>query len=372
MDESSGKIPTVSGTVTSGSKILFGLAAAVVVLIGMGRISSIVGPVFLALVLAICVYPIKQRLVARKVPPALSTIVSILAVYVMLAALIAALWVSAVQFTKLIPQFAPQISEQKTNLGLFLHDTLGIGDEQVRSLVNSIDLRVLLNAGFSLLGSALNLGTATVFLCLLVLFMCIDATYYPTILSILSILKKDRAPLVDALANFARLSRTFMVMTTIFGAIVALLNLILLLILGVPGAGLWAMLAFVCGFIPFIGFWISLVPAAIMALLSGGLPSFIVVVAFYGVINSLIQSVIQPKFVAGSVNLNMTLTFLSVIFWSGLLGPLGALMAVPLTLLARAVLVDAHPGSAWLKPLLGDVSAAKAVLKSERGAAKGH
>lgn len=369
MGESSGKVPSVSGTVTSGSRMLFSLAAAVVVLIGMGRISSTVGPVFLAVVLAICVYPIKQRLVARKVPAALSTIVSILTVYAMLAALIAALWVSAVQFTKLIPQFAPQISQQKTNLGLFLHDTLGIGDEQVRNLVNSIDLRVLLNAGFSLLGSALNLGTATVFLCLLVLFMCIDATYYPTILSIV---KTDRAPLVDALANFARLSRTFMVMTTIFGAIVAVLNLILLLILGVPGAGLWAMLAFVCGFIPFIGFWISLVPAAIMALLSGGLPSFIVVVAFYGVINSLIQSVIQPKFVAGSVNLNLTLTFLSVIFWSGLLGPLGALMAVPLTLFARAVLVDAHPGSAWLKPLLGDVSAAKATLKAERGAAKGH
>src|SRR6185312_6390527 len=98
----------------------------------------------------------------------------------------------------------------------------------------------------------------------------------------------------------------------------------------------------------------------------GGVPTFIGVVAFYGVINSLIQSIIQPKFVAGSVNLNMTLTFLSVIFWSALLGPLGALMAVPLSLLARAILVDSHPQSAWLKPFIGDISESKAMLAAQR------
>nr|WP_282099519.1 AI-2E family transporter [Arthrobacter sp. E3] len=172
------------------------------------------------------------------------------------------------------------------------------------------------------------------------------------------------------MSNFAKLSRSFMVMTTIFGAIVAVLSLILLLVLEVPGEGLWALLAFVCGYIPFIGFWISLVPAAIMALLAGGLPAFIAVVAFYGVINSLIQSIIQPKFVSGTVNLNMTLTFLSVIFWSELLGPLGALMAVPLSLFARAILVDSHPQSAWLRPFIGDVNEPKQMLQEQRAAAK--
>ncbi|WP_211320700.1 AI-2E family transporter [Arthrobacter livingstonensis] len=320
------------------------------------------GPFFLALVLAICVYPIKARLIARRVPTALATVSAILAVYAMVAALIAALWASTVQFTRLLPQFAPQIAGLRDDARAFLHDTLGLGDNQIRAVVNSIDLRVLLDAGYNLLGSAMNVGSGTVFLLLLVMFMCIDAGHLP---AIFKVVRKERAALVDALANFARLSRSFMVMTTIFGAIVAALNLALLLILGVPGAGLWAMLAFVCGFIPFVGFWISLVPAAIMALLAGGIPSFVAVLAFYGVINSLIQSVIQPRFVAGTVNLNMTLTFISVIFWSALLGPLGALMAIPLTLFARAVLVDAHPQSAWLKPLLGDVSAAKAMVEAQ-------
>ncbi|MHA7306471.1 AI-2E family transporter [Arthrobacter sp. TMN-49] len=367
MSESRGIIPPVSGSDSSGTKVLLSLAAAVIVLFGLSRISSIVGPVFLALVLTICVYPLKQRLIIHGVPAALATVSTILAVYAMIGALIASIWVSAVQLTQLLPQFTPQIADISAELRTFLHDSLGIGDDQVRAIVDSIDLRVLVDTAYSLLGSTLNIGSGTVFLLLLIMFMSIDATYFPTILAVV---KEKRPAVVEALGNFAKLSRSFMVMTTIFGAIVAVLNLILLLALGVPGAGLWALLAFVCGFIPFIGFWISLVPAAIMALLAGGLPSFIAVVAFYGVINSLIQSIIQPKFVSGQVNLNMTLTFLSVIFWSALLGPLGALMAVPLSLFARAVLVDAHPQSAWLRPFIGDVAESKSMLAAQRVAAK--
>ncbi len=355
------------GTGSSGTKVLMSLMAAVVVLIGISRISSIVGPVFLALVLTICVHPVKQHLMARGAPPVLAGLATILSVYAMVAALVASLWVSAIELTRLLPQFTPQIAELRSDLRGFLHDTLGIGDDQVRAIVESVDLRVLLDTAYNLLGSAMNIGSGLIFLLLLVMFMGIDATYYPTIMAVV---REKRAPVVEALANFARLSRSFMVMTTIFGAIVAALNFILLLALGVPGAGLWALLSFVCGFIPFIGFWISLVPAAIMALLAGGLPTFIGVVAFYGVINSLIQSVIQPKFVSGAVNLNMTLTFLSVIFWSALLGPLGALMAVPLSLFARAVLVDSHPQSAWLKPFIGDIGESKAMLAAQRAQAK--
>ena len=367
MSASTGNPASAPTPNSSGTKVLISLAAAVIVLIGLGRISSIVGPVFLALVLTICVYPVKQRLLLRGVPPVLAGMATILSVYAMVGALVASLWVSAVQLTRLLPQFAPQITELGNDLRIFLHDTLGIGDEQVRAIVDSVDLRVLIDTAYNLLGSAMNLGSGMVFLLLLVMFMSIDATYFPTILAVV---KEKRAPVVEALSNFAKLSRSFMIMTTIFGAIVAVLNLALLLILGVPGAGLWALLSFVCGFIPFIGFWISLVPAAIMALLAGGLPTFIGVVAFYGVINSLIQSIIQPKFVSGSVNLNMTLTFLSVIFWSALLGPLGALMAVPLSLFARAILVDSHPQAAWLRPFIGDISESKAMLAIQRAEAK--
>ena len=81
------------------------------------------------------------------------------------------------------------------------------------------------------------------------------------------------------------------------------------------------------------------------------------VIAVYCVLNFIIQSVIQPRFVGDAVGLSTTLTFLSLVVWAWVLGPLGALLAVPLTLLVKALLVDADPRSRWLVPLLSNTKA---------------
>ena len=72
----------------------------------------------------------------------------------------------------------------------------------------------------------------------------------------------------------------------------------------------------------------------------------------YSVINVIIQSVIQPKFVGDAVGLSGTLTFVSLIFWSWVIGPLGALLAVPLTLLVKVLLVEIDPTTQWAAPLI--------------------
>jgi predicted PurR-regulated permease PerM len=70
------------------------------------------------------------------------------------------------------------------------------------------------------------------------------------------------------------------------------------------------------------------------------------------VINFVIQSVIQPRVVGDVVGLSPTLTFLSLVFWAWLIGPLGALLAVPLSLLMRSLLVEADPRGRWALPLI--------------------
>ena len=76
------------------------------------------------------------------------------------------------------------------------------------------------------------------------------------------------------------------------------------------------------------------------------------VIVAYSVINFIIQSVIQPKILADAVNLSLTLTFLSLVFWAFVIGPIGALLAVPLTLLMKALLLDADPNTRWISSLL--------------------
>ena len=81
----------------------------------------------------------------------------------------------------------------------------------------------------------------------------------------------------------------------------------------------------------------------------------VLVIVAYSVINTVIQSLIQPKVVVDSVGLSITMTFLSLVFWTFVIGPLGALLAVPLSLLTKALLVDADPASRWLDLLIAPV-----------------
>jgi predicted PurR-regulated permease PerM len=80
------------------------------------------------------------------------------------------------------------------------------------------------------------------------------------------------------------------------------------------------------------------------------------VIVAYSAINFVIQSLIQPKFVADAVGLSPTLTILSLFFWAWVLGALGALLAIPLSLLIKALLVDSDRRADWLRPLIGDSS----------------
>jgi AI-2 transport protein TqsA len=111
-------------------------------------------------------------------------------------------------------------------------------------------------------------------------------------------------------------------------------------------------LAFITNDIPNIGFVLGLIPPALLALLQGGVRQAVLVIVAYSVINVMIQSLLQPKFVGDAVGLSVTLTFLSLDFWIFVIGPLGALLAVPLSLFVKALLVDADPDSRWLDPLI--------------------
>ena len=76
------------------------------------------------------------------------------------------------------------------------------------------------------------------------------------------------------------------------------------------------------------------------------------VIGVYTVINFIIQTLIQPKFVGDTADISVTLTVLALVFWGWVLGPLGAFLAIPLTLLAKAALVDIDPSTRWVDSLI--------------------
>ena len=138
--------------------------------------------------------------------------------------------------------------------------------------------------------------------------------------------------------------RRYYVVNASFGAVVAIIDGLALWALGVPAPAVWAILAFVTNFIPNIGFVIGLIPPALLALVVGGWPLMLAVIAVYCVVNVTLQVLVQPKFVSDAVNLSLTLSFFSVIFWTFIIGPLGAILSIPLTLLVRALVLEGRSG----------------------------
>jgi AI-2 transport protein TqsA len=133
-----------------------------------------------------------------------------------------------------------------------------------------------------------------------------------------------------------------------------------LAVLGVPLPLLWGLLSFLTNYVPNIGFFLGLAPPALLATLVGGPGLGLTVIVVYALANFVLQSVVQPVFVGDAVGLSVTLSFLSVIVWTVVLGPMGAILAVPLTLFVHAVLVGQDPERQWARILLAGTSGAAA------------
>ncbi len=122
--------------------------------------------------------------------------------------------------------------------------------------------------------------------------------------------------------------------------------------MGIPLPILWGLLSFITNYIPYIGFWRGLIPPALLGLREGGPGTMLAVIGVYAVCNFIVQTLIQPKFVGDTADISVTLTVLALVFWGWVLGPLGAFLAIPLTLLVKAVLIDIDPATRWVDSLI--------------------
>ncbi|HEX6148253.1 AI-2E family transporter [Nocardioides sp.] len=328
--------------------LLYGAAALTITLAGMRSVADIITPVFLALVITVTVHPVRRALERTRLPAWLVSVVMLVCAYLLILVLTLALTLSVAQLATLIPQYTSELTQRVTDLGGALQ-TLGVDQEQIDRMVNAIDPGQLVSLVGSLLSGTLGVLSDLLFLFTVLLFMAFDTNGLRRGLAVLA----DRFPdPVTALAHFTQGTRSYMGVSAVFGLIVAVIDGVVLYLLDVPGAFAWAVLAFVTNFIPNIGFVIGLIPPALIALLEDGPGLMLTVIALYSVINFVIQSIIQPRVVGDTVGLSPTLTFLSLVFWTWVLGPLAALLAVPLSLLMRALLVEADPGASWALPLI--------------------
>ena len=336
-----------------GLLILIGGGMAVLVIGGLQAATSIVAPAFFALVITIAVHPIRGVVSRHGWPGWTGVVAGALAAYGVVIGLGAAVVYSIAKFATLIPQYADDFDDLLNSATTKLK-SLGINQSTVETIEKSFDPAKLLGVVTGVLQSLASAASSLTVVVLLLLFLAMDASNFPQKLSSNI---GGRPAAVTALQSFAHGTRQYLIVSTVFGFIVAVLDSAFLAFTPVPDPILWGLLAFITNYIPNVGFIIGLVPPAALGLLIGGPGLMLLIIVVYIVLNFIIQSVIQPKFVGDAVGLSVSLTFLSLIFWVFVLGPAGAFLAVPLSLLAKALLVDVDNDSDWLRPLLSGEAA---------------
>ena len=168
----------------------------------------------------------------------------------------------------------------------------------------------------------------------------------------LRFLAGNRSRVATAMSSFAHGVRRYWIVTTVFGIIVAVFDGVVLAIMGVPLAIVWGIFSFLTNYIPNIGFVIGLIPPAVVALFANGWQSAVIVIVMYCVLNFVIQTIIQPRFAGESVGVTPTVSFMSLLLWASVMGGMGTLLALPMTLLVKSLLIDADPRARWFNALI--------------------
>lgn len=337
--------------------VLLSIIAVIATLILLSQVASFVAPVFLGFNLVIAVMPLQQWLLRIGAPRAVAALVAMLTVFAFLIALFWSLYWSVQSLVQELPGYSAEFNALYRETLSWL-EGFGISqDEALHQLQAALSPSAITSALTSILSNA---GSALGFLATLfvvVFFLAWDSMQLPARMQRIA---ATNPGLVRGIDRFASGVQRYWVVATLFGLIVSALDLVALMLLGVPLALVWAVFAFVTNYIPNVGFVIGVIPPTLMALLANGALNALLTAILFSVINFVMQSLIQPKVAGDAVGVTPATSFLSLLVWAYALGPVGALLALPATLAVKTMLVDRDPRLAWISQIIASKPAGHA------------
>ncbi len=338
--------PTEPSGLRSASKIMLILACFVVVVFGMREAGEIITPIIIASIVAILFFPFHHWLIDKHVPTWLALVIVMLLILLVLSVMVSITVISITQFINRIPEYSDSL-QRLVNGALTLIETLPVGVEKFLNF-ESFEVTQLLNVSGSLLSGVLD-GLSNWFIVfLLVVFMLADFAFLP---GKFEEMFKDNQQIL-ALTDLMSSIRRYLSITTSTGLIIGVANTVLLAFVGVDFAVLWGIVAFLMNFIPSVGIIISVIPPVILALLEFNWQTALIVGGGIILINFFVENIIKPRVMEEDLNISPLFVMISLVLWTFVLGPIGTILAVPLTLIATKLLLEVSDETRWLAILM--------------------
>lgn len=336
----------------NGLKIVIMLGMLVIILTGIRFAADIIVPFILALFIAVVLSPLVQRMVKLRVPRVLAISLLVIVIVMAMVLLLAYLGTSLNELARTLPQYRSSLVIPLKSLEPWLV-RLGIG-VSVDEMVKYIDPNAAMTLITNLLTQLTNAMSSIFLLLLTVVFMLLEVPQLPT---------KLQQIMVRPVEGMAAIQRAidsvshYLVLKTAISLVTGLVVWGMLTTLDVRFAFIWGLLAFALNYIPNIGSVLAAIPPIIQVLVFGGLYDALVVLAGYLIINLVFGNILEPRIMGRGLGLSTLVVFLSLIFWGWLLGPVGMLLSVPLTIIVKIALEQSVGGQS-IAILLGDANKA--------------
>lgn len=338
---------TTESGFSAPSRGLIVAAAFVVAVAGMHAAAPILAPFLLSVFIAVVAVP-PLRWLRRIGAPKWGALLIVGFVLADFGSLFALATTGALEgFRDSLPTYQERLVLLSDSFGSWLE---GVGmpnsREAVPDLFDPNQAMSLVRVALSNVSGVASTGILVLFT---VIFILLEAPGIPAkIEAAFGASTEGKARLAKMLDGLNR----YMLIKTLASLATALLIWIWLWILGLDFAVLWALLAFLLNFVPFVGSILMAVPAVLLALVQTNLTTTLLVAAGYLVVNTLIGSILEPKIMGKGLGISTLAVFLSLLFWGFVLGTTGVFLSVPLTMVL-IIALDAHPLTRPVAVLLG-------------------
>jgi len=329
-----------------GTNIILIAAALVIVIAGLKNSASILIPFLLSVFIAILSAPVMRWLTSHRVPQMLAVMV-ILVGFLLFGTLLATFVGRTINaFYQDMPLYEDKLQVLVDQSVAWLQvKGIDVSDDVLREYVNPGAVMKMVANVFNSLGGVL----ANTFLILFtVIFILLEAAGFP------AKLRKalgDKTQALDHFKRFSQLVQKYLVIKTLVSLMTGASVGIALWIIGVDYAAMWALVAFLLNYIPNIGSIIAAVPAVLVALIQLGIGEAAITALVYVFANTFFGNVVEPKMMGRSLGLSTLVVFVSLVFWGWVLGPVGMLLSIPLTMVVKIAL-EVNDRTRWVATLL--------------------
>ena len=327
-------------------------AALIIIIAGMKLAAALLVPFLLSIFIAVISFPLMSRLQQSGLSKGLSLTLVILLVVFIGIGLTILIGSSLTDFSRTLPDYQQKITAEWSQAIVWLQEHgISVADK-LRGIADPAAAMGLIS---SILKGFGNVLTDSFLIILTVIFILMEAAGLTQKFLLMREQDGDEQPDDQDFSKvFVDKLREYMSMKTIISLMTGVIIWFAMWLIGLDFPVLWGVMAFMLNFVPNIGSIIAAVPAVMLALVQLGVSSALLVAGVYVAVNVLIGSVIEPRYMGKGLGLSTLVVFVSLVFWGWVLGPVGMLLSVPLTITVKLAL-DCKPETQWLGHLLGPV-----------------